>query len=425
MPLIVKLAASGGKEIALLKTESVERPAEQTPLGKVILDFELTPLSLTSTEDRQRVLAALVQLKEESGVEESLAYLMIPQSWGVAQRLPNPSLPENQLREHLQWELSMALLDSVDQYQYNYAFDDGSVLLTALRSRLFNLLKELTEDAGFQLQGLSFEGDPWQLVDLTGTTAKMIELPRPKPQAKNSPVEPEMEKKPAYRRPTASQPKRFFTILVVLAVAALAVFAYWKLTTKRPSTRPVMHTETAPAVPARPDTAAMRAEEARRMAPEAAWTVMSQRMALMQQILDVTSKRCTDNLVCFTANRFISQISAQNFDDVNDCVNQIKDFPVLVDVKSRLTLPENGITRGVVCGIITAGTPGAAISRVDSSAILAMAKNRGLKRKRMIFSGGEAEVIDFLADVSGGGYSVYRVILVPWGDDGYRVSLEF
>lgn len=425
MPLIIKLAASGGKEIALLKTESVEKPAEQTPLGKVVLDFELTPLSLTSIEDRQRLLAALVQLKEESGVEEKVAYLLIPPSWGVAQRLPNPSLPEDQLREHLQWELSMALLDSLDQYQYNYAFDDDSVLLTALRSQLFDLLKELTEDAGFQLQGLSFEGDPWQLVDLTGTTAKMIELPKSKPQAKKSPVETKMVEKPTYRRPAGGQPKRFFTILVILAVAALAVFAYWKLTSKRPGAPRVTRPETVPAAPVQPDTAAMRAEEARRMAPEAGWTVMSQRMALMQQILDVTLDRCADNLICFTANRFISQISSQNFDDVNDCVNQIKDFPVLVDVKSRLTLPENGITRGVVCGIITAGTAGAAFSEVDSSAIFAMAKNRGLKRKRMIFSGGKSEVMDFLNDVGGGAYAVYRLILVPWSDNEYRVSLEF
>jgi len=280
MPLLIKFSASNGSGIALFRLEVGEEPSEPTLLGRIELDFELTPVSLTTAEDRQRLLAALVKLREDSGVEETQAHLLIPPSWGIALRLPNPSLPEEELHEHLRWELSMALLDSVDQYQYNFAYDDDSVLLTALRSQLFDLLKQLILDAGFELQALFLDGDPWQRIDLADTAARPVKLPVSELASEESPAKEFKRPEAVSASPSGNQRRWFFTIVLLIGLVAVAVFAWMKLSTG-PRIVPIKEvavdtTKLARAVADTAVKAPLAAEEPARVIPEAIpWVAMS------------------------------------------------------------------------------------------------------------------------------------------------------
>jgi hypothetical protein len=207
------------KEIALYDVKQ----GEETLLSKLDLDFEVGPIALTSEDDYHRLLAALAQLKADSGAQESPVDLIVPAEWGVTHHVPDPSLSEEDLSEHLQWELRKALVDSEEKFRYNFAYaEGGGIALAAMRISLLNALQQVVEEAGFHLEGMFLAGDPWQQVNLV----KLNNVPADQPKAEDiekvaSPEKPRKPKPVHPRRERRSQPTWFFGVVLILGLQLL------------------------------------------------------------------------------------------------------------------------------------------------------------------------------------------------------------
>ena len=68
-------------------------PSVEIPLGNVKLDFELSPLTLTSQTERARLIEALFTLSRSCSVSDLSVRLEIPAVWGIGLRLPPLKLP--------------------------------------------------------------------------------------------------------------------------------------------------------------------------------------------------------------------------------------------------------------------------------------------------------------------------------------------
>jgi hypothetical protein len=419
-------------EIALYKELPGEEPAEDIRLCRIELDFELSPLTLTSDEDRQRLLAAMVQLRGDSGIKELTVELLIPASWGVTHQMPSSSLSEEDLREQVRWELSKALIDSEDQYRYNFAYDaDGGIVISALRIRLLESIEEVVLESGFQLAGIFLDRDPWLRVNLAGAPREAIEIPAPKPVLEEaaSPVsnKPKPAPEPVVRR---SQPSWFFAAILILGLIVVGIFAWIKLTgEKKPARPPEPVTQVQETAPAGADTVSVPAGQVRPTPSPAApargvWADMSRRVEMIHQVLAILDAESSFDLISFTEDRFLYQLGSPEPEQLDEAVRQVTGFSGLEDVKYSMVPPWDEWSLGVVSGklIPEPGRPTAKTAvRAD---FIALGKNRGLQNRALVFTGQRQAVLSFLNDVASKNYGVYRLILVPWGDDLYRTVLE-
>jgi hypothetical protein len=283
------------REATLSSKASAGQPAS-TSLAKVDFDFDLTPVTLISDEDRMRLVDALTNLCNLGGPENSAVEVVSPASWGVTLEVPHPGLTEEQLDEHLDWELSQALLGTLDHYRYGREEETGDVIrLAALRTKLSDLIAQVVRDAGFKLRGIYLDQEEYARINL-GKRSATRDLPIALPVKKEIP-EPEitppleLEQEPEANLPTDLEvttnieasveettfeseapfeiPRRRFPLGIVAAVIVLAVAIVVGIklyNSHKPSVlpEPVTHTESAaldttsqslPATtPAQPDT---------------------------------------------------------------------------------------------------------------------------------------------------------------------------
>lgn len=428
MPLLLKWQAS---DISLYETASGEEFTEDRLLNRVELDFELGPLALTTDEDRHRLLAALVQLRTTAEIEEAQVDLCIPAYWGVTHRVPSPALPEEDLRDHLRWELSRALIDSEDQYRHNFGFEaDGGILLVALRLRLLEPIEQVIQESGFQLVGLHLDGEPWNRINLVGP----VQEPMPEMEAKAPPRIPEP---PAAKKSVPesvgetgrTQHPRFFAIVLVIGLIIIGAFAWWKLTTpKKPGPVPQPITRVQEAAPVKADTTTAAAVPAPQSPVETErpllWADMSYRMSLLDETLAALENDYQFDLISFTENYFLCQLIAPQEDQLDDAIQRVRNLSGLTDVKTAVAPPLDDLSVGIVSATVATKSPKpTAITPVQSD-VVALGKKHGLTNKGLIFTGSKEPVLSFLNDVASQKYAIYRLIIVPWGDEEYRAVLE-
>jgi hypothetical protein len=152
---------------------------------------------------------------------------------------------------------------------------------------------------------------------------------------------------------------------------------------------------------------------------------MSQRVGIVQETMDVLGEQSYFDLISFTDNRFLCQVSSEKIDQMNVAVEMISKFGVLEDVKTQSVPPYNGTIRGIISGKVAASAAlgGAATPNRDN--LIALGEQNGLKNdKGLVFTGTKTAVVSFLNDLAAGNYAIYRVILVPWETEEYRAVLE-
>lgn len=421
------------REISLFERVPQEERAEYVLLNRIELDFELGPLALTSEEDRHRLLAALAQLRANSGVEETQVDLKIPASWGVTHTVPNPSLSGKELREHLQWELSKALIDSDENYRYNFTFDEEEgIILAALRIRLLEVIEEVMREAGFHLLGLFLQGEPWSRVNLTGIPGGDTEIAREAVGASANFREKKDEQKPSIppqRR--RNQPSWFFWVVLVIGVIIVGFFAWMKFTSpKKPQLLPEPEAKVEEPATTTADTA-RKTEITRQIAATPrpvpagkSWADMRQRAVVIGEALDIFGGDEHIDLISFTGDRFLCQVVASEPEKLDELLNQVKNLPSITEVKSSRVPPLNELFRGIVCGRIKPEQiPPSLVAPLDKE-IISLGKKYGLKNQAFLFTGNQQSILDFLNGLAIENYAIYRVILLPWGNNEYRTVLE-
>ncbi len=432
MPLLLKWQA---REIALYEKASGEEVAEERLLNRVELDFDLGPLTLTTDEDRHRLLAALAQLQASAEIGESQVDLVIPASWGVTHQVPNPSLPEEDLRDHLRWELSKALIDSEDQYRYNFAYDDeGGIILAALRLRLLEPIEQVIQESGFHLGGLYLEGDPWGRVNLAGVPHDIVVDLGPKP-VREEPQPAATPKKSQEEPPPPSDRAHhpwFFAIVLALGVIVIVIFAWWKITSQRkPGPLPEPVTQIQETAPVRSDTVAAgvgselpapKPSEARPGALTLA--SMSERMELLEQTLLALGDEQNFEVISFTESYFLCQVAAPDEEQLESAIRKVEDLPGLTDVRIGVLPPSDDFVRATVSGVLALKPSLSAVASPDRKSVISLGKKHGLKNKGLIFTGGKQPLLSFLREVASADYAVHRLVFVPWEENEYRAVLE-
>lgn len=430
MPLSLKMQA---KEIALYDVKPGDELVEEALLGKVDLDFEVSPTALTSEDDYHRLLAALAQLRADSGTAETQVDLIVPAEWGVTHRVPDPSLSEEDLREHLQWELRKALVDSEEKFRYNFAYaGEGGVALAAMRISLLTTLQQLVEEAGFLLAGLFLEGDPWSQVNLVRRNDVPADVPRAEDVGKAASAEPKPKRKPVHtRRDRRTQPSWFFGVILVIGLIVVSYFIWIKLSP--PPEQAGVEKPVAKVVEEEPGTVSEEVSpqpvQAERppvtpVSAGSAWTGMSQRFEIMQEALSILGDQDHFDLISFTDRQFLCQLSSEEIERLNIAISRISDFAALEEVKSQSVPPYNGTVRGIVSGKLSAGSIRGGAIVPDKEGVIAIGKQHGLANKALVFTGAKPAVIDFLNDLAANNYAIYRCILIPWETDQYRAVLE-
>ena len=178
------------REVTLLLVDKGD-PSRSIEPVRVDFNFELTPLTLISDKDRQHFTGLLAKLRGGIISDDFNVDLFIPPAWGITLEVPHPNLPDNQLEDHLIWELSKAMLGSVDHYRYGWTEGSGKVIhLAAMRIKLLELVNQTIMEAGFTLSGVYLDDPTYHSINL-GTRL-----------LKTRPVESaEIEESPEFREP--------------------------------------------------------------------------------------------------------------------------------------------------------------------------------------------------------------------------------
>jgi len=425
-------------------------PSVEISLGKVKLDFELSPLTLTSETERARLVEALLTLSRSSSVPDLSVCLEIPAGWGIGLRLPPLKLPPAELAEHLEWELSNALLDPVDQYRYHYELgNDGSIRLAALRVRLLDLIQKTAAEAGFKLLDLHLEeADLAQINFLESSSQPKAALPMvaPPPPKLDQPQadKPRQER----RKGASSQPSWFFGLILIAGIIVVALWGWMKLTGER---RPGQTSEPAigtaeirteaetPASQTPSDTTASRGTLARDTTAAAleppreqsadriqvsatGYAPMANCLGVLKQIIGETPQPAPFELISFTGDRFLLQLTGAQGADPDEFCSRLRALSGVLDVKAD----QKG--RGAsISGKLSMDAGSQSASPLEAAQIIAAGKKCGLRHasaQELIFAGAGSQVISFLNDLAARHAAIYRLILVPWGEAQYRVALE-
>lgn len=430
MPLSLKMQA---KEIALYDVKPGDEQGQKTLLGKVDLDFEVSPIALASEDGYHRLLAALAQFRADSEVTEVQVDLVVPAEWGVTHSVPDPSLSGEELSEHLQWELRKSLVDSEEKFRYNFAYAaDGGIALAAMRISLLTALQQVVEEAGFQLSGMFLEGEPWRQVNLVRRDGVPEDVPRAEEVEKAASPEKKPKTKPIHpRRSRRTQPSWFFGIVLVLGLIVVSYFIWTKLSP--PLERAVVE-EPVAAVAEEPvagtEEVSTQPTQAERVPvappiPGGAWTGMEQRFEIVQETMSILGDQNYFDLISFTDKQFLCQISSEEIERLNAAISRISNLSVLEEVKSQSVPPYNGTVRGVVSGKVSAGSMRVGTNVPRKEGIIAIGKQHELKNEALVFTGSKAAVMNFISELAASNYAIYRFILVPWETDEYRAVLEF
>ncbi|MCX6640371.1 MAG: hypothetical protein NTW14_07820 [bacterium] len=450
MPLVMKWRQG---EIALYPSGSGDATPAEVPIGRIELSFELKQTSLVLSEDRHRLLAALQQLRLASSSDDILVDLLLPAEWGVTHQIPDPNLKEAELREHLRWEISKALIDSEDQYRYNFGFtEDGAVLISALRLQILDSAGRLCSEAGYQVQGIFLDAEPYHRINLIGrapetppiTDSKPIQV---KPQ-KSSPV-PDESVEHLYKMKTPST--RFFTLVLIAGILIVAYFAYIKFTRPKSSTfTPTRQTVAkleekvalgddstsaeSTQVAAIPQPAETTKTLTDTVKPEITTTAMTpisgryvdmrKRLDLVKSTLSLFSGGNRLDLMSFTADRFLCQVNAVDSTSLEQTLLQIKGLSNLEGVKTSRLSGKAGDYRGVISGRMSGQVDSGTLRSADKESVVVLGKKHGLSSKELVFTGPRSNMLEFLNDIAAAQYGVYRLILVPWENDEFRAVLE-
>ncbi len=440
MPLLLKWQT---EEIALFDKGASDDVGAAILLSSVGLDFDLGPLTFKSDEDQHRLLAALTQLRDASGIEEEDVDLIIPASWGVTHLLPDPKLSDEDLSEHLRWELSKALIDSEDQYSYNFSVNaDGSIAICALRIRLFDPIEQLIQEAGFRLRKLFFEGEPWIRIDLMGEATKQQLVSSPPPPVAEKVTEPKAEvSEPLLRSDRKGEShSKFFAVLAVIGVVLFVTFVWWKMTSRKPlettSDQIAQEQMTTPAVV---DTGVHGIDEGEittetgevsskpphpQTVSGAGNTSMADRLDLLDRAIALLEPGERYDMFSFTQDYFMGQFFSPEFDRLNSIISQVEDISPLGDATTSVVPPLNGRARGVVSGVCLKKAGSQSLVIPFKEDIISLGGENNLKNQGLIFTGDEADILSFLGALSARHYSIYRVVLMPWDEREYRTVIE-
>jgi len=421
-------------------------PSVEIPLGNVKLDFELSPLTLTSESERARLAEALLALSRSCPVPELAVRLEIPAVWGIGLRLPPLKLPPTELAQHLQWELSNALLDPVDQYRFHYAFEpDGSIRLAAMRARLLDLIQQTAAEAGYKLLGLHLdEADFAQVNFLESPSPPQAGRPVAAPPSPSKTAQPQSAKPLRERRkPASGQPSWFLGLIIVAGIVVVALWGWMKLTSeRRPGRTPELaigtsEIRTEPGTPASQtpsDTTAPR--EASAPPPEqpadriqvsaTGYAPLANCLAVLRQVIGEAPPPTPFELISFTGDRFLLQLVGAPSADPDELCGRLRGVSGVLEVKA--SQKERGAAAGAsINGKLSTDAGGQAASRLNAAQIIAAGKKSGLRQasaQGLIFAGGRAQVMAFLDAMASQNAAIYRLILVPWGEGQYRVVLE-
>jgi hypothetical protein len=423
MSLLLKWAP---KQIALYRKSTQGDTAEDQLLGSLELDFELEPLSLTREQDRHRLLAAIAKLKEDAGIPDGQVDLVIPTSWGIAHRIPSPDLPDEEMQNYLEWELSKAAADEPEHYRFNFAFseDDGAIL-TAIRIRLLDPINQVVKAAGFKLRGLFLDGDPWNRVNLATAAARKTIGTKTRP---GIPVETTAGKPsriPPRRGIRQTPSPRFFALVLLIGVILVAVFVWWKLTTREKPVqeKPVAVTETTPAESSQP-VAEETGEPVEGGESTIYRTPMALRLVVLQQVLNALDEQGDFDHISFTENQFLCQITTADKSFLNRLNGELQGNPDVADVKLAVSTTADGAFRGVFNGVIRRRPGSTPVTIPDPSKLVESSGKYGLSNEGLVFTGSREAVLEFLDSLGKNNYSIYRLILLPWNDREFRIVLE-
>jgi hypothetical protein len=407
--------------------------AEERVLAEEKLDFELTPLALTSNEERRRFSSILTGLQARGSAEKNEVDVLIPAAWGHTLKLQDPFLREEELEEHLLWELSKILLERAEQYQYNYRIEeDGGIHVAVIRKRLLDAVRQAVSESGFTLRGVFFQEAPFSAIDLTQTPVPPTATRRkPLPDAEQ--IE---ERKP--RRPRgAEQPAWFLPTLLIAAAVVLIAFFWWRSTREKPAApvRPPQEETALPPQRQQESGESAQAEEPTappaetpvsptQPSPAKTWTGLSGRMALLQEILGKTVDHRKFDLLSFTAGYFLLEISAPDSAEMESIFRKVEQLPGITIGARQSAVTFRGGRVGTICGKIETESAPPAQNPPNSERIYELARKHSLARKGMIFTGDYDPVIRFAADCAALDFAVYRMILIPWKDQQYRIVFE-
>ena len=430
-------------------------PTVEVLLGNAKLDFELSPLTLTSESERTRLTEALLALSRFCPVPDLSVHLEIPAIWGLGLRLPPLKLPPAELTQQLQWELSNALLDPVDQYRYQYAFEpDSSIRLAALRAHLLELILQTASKAGYKLLGVQLDEPDFARINFLETSsppqaAPSAAAPPPPSKADQSRA---AKPPPEQRKAASSQPSWFLGLIIVAGIIVVALWGWMKLTSeRRPGGMPELamgtsenRTETeTPASPIPSDTTAPREASARdataleSVSPPAQPTAktqvaatgyapMANCLAVLKQVIGEGIQPAPFELISFTGDRFLLQLAGPLSADPDEFCSRLRGVSGVLEVSAALK--ERGAATGAsINGKLSADAGGQAASRLNPAQIIAAGKKSGLRQasaQGLIFVGERAQVVSFTEAMASQNAAIYRLILVPWGEAQYRVVLE-
>jgi len=421
------------KSNVALFDQSDGEPDEGQLIDQIGLDFELGPLSFTFEEEKHRLLAALAQLKASAGDYGDQVDLFIPAEWGIAHQVPNAELPAGELESHLQWELSKAIVDSHDQYRFNYLVGtDGTVILTALRIRLLDAIHQVMQDSGFKLRGVFLDGDPWNRVNIADSREHRI--PEPSETVTKTAEKTELEvdrKSSSYEsRSKRSSGSSAFLVIVLAVLLIGGGYAVWKFVLQKPSTeiqQPVTQDEEAVQEEPETSTTVEPPAEQQQPAPETEasvqWADMIQRLTILRQVLSAFSGQNKFDLISFTENHFICQLIGPDKGNVENTAALLQQINGLTQFKLSSGTEAMGVYRSTLNASIVARQNGTMIAP-SQEGLITLAKQHNVSNRDLIFTGTHADILAFLDDIASHKFAIYRLIITPWGDDQYRTVLE-
>lgn len=152
-----------GDELVIVEHRAGEGTAERF---RSRIGVPSSPLVITHQNSRlllQKILQSIASSYKDDRKPSFLLRLAPP--WAVSWNLENPGLPENELDEHVLWELEQRVDSDIADYLTTWRQnEDGTIVALSMNARFVQFWLELMESSNCELGGIVLKSETEEVV---------------------------------------------------------------------------------------------------------------------------------------------------------------------------------------------------------------------------------------------------------------------
>ncbi|NQS97938.1 MAG: hypothetical protein HQ591_05750 [candidate division Zixibacteria bacterium] len=396
----------------------------QLAAGDLSRDF--TPALLNNEDETAGFIDEINQAVKEWTHEDIRIAIVLPDNWGFVKEITaSKNLPEDELIAHIAWSLQLSGWEDKEKARFNFKFlTDDNVLVAAVRERVFKFAESIAQSLSGKLVQLSLKD-----------VSQINLIPEVQPEIED--VEFPFQKE--------GRPKALLLIpflIIIIAGIAYYLFGIKKIDIagglpfldkgKRQISQDIADSSAAEAIVQAVDSSITSGQESFAAAdstsipPAQSDDVYKARIegGPFSGLLSILNEKSKISYLSITEGTVRCELSASSFTKLNNAVNEIN--------RSRFAGSAEIIQKEVVGnrynGIIVAQIANEtldAFRHPDETSVLSLFVNEGFSFEDNILIGDMEEITSALSLIDNNRILFYRISLVGFGSNKYKLKMEY